>query len=66
MGFDTALVLMEHRTDCQVALQVFERLFHGDELDVVLPQQRGIALGQVGDAANSALRADAPCAASAG
>ena len=32
----------------QIALQVLERLFDGDRLGVVLPQQRGIVLGQVG------------------
>jgi hypothetical protein len=48
MGFDPALVLMEDRPNRQVALQVFERLFHGDKLDVLLPQQRGIVLGEVG------------------
>ena len=39
---------MEDRPDRQVALEVLERLFDGDELDVVLPQQRGIVLGEVG------------------
>jgi hypothetical protein len=47
MSFDPAFVLMEDRADRQVALQVFERLFHGDELNVVLPQQRGIVLGEI-------------------
>jgi hypothetical protein len=47
-GLDPSLVVVEHRADRQVTLQVFERLFHGDELNVVLPQQRGIVLGQAG------------------
>jgi hypothetical protein len=33
MGLDPALVLMENRTDRQVALEIFERLFHGDKVD---------------------------------
>ena len=47
MRLDPPLVPMEDRADRQVPLQVFERLFHGDKLDVVLPQQRGIILGEV-------------------
>src|ERR1700733_9409697 len=48
MSFDPALVLMEDRPNRQVALQVLERLFHRDKLDVVLPQQRRIVRGEVG------------------
>ena len=48
MGFDPALFLMEDWPDREVALQVFERLLHGNELRVVLPQQRGIILREVG------------------
>jgi hypothetical protein len=37
VGLDPPLVLMEDRADRQVALEILERLFDGDELDVVLP-----------------------------
>jgi hypothetical protein len=39
---------MEDRADRQVAFQIFERFFHRNELGIVLPQQRGIVLGEVG------------------
>ena len=42
-----SLVVVEHRANRQVLLQIFERLFHGDELNVVLPQQGGIIFGEV-------------------
>jgi hypothetical protein len=48
VGFDSALFLMEDRADRQVAFQVLECLFDGNELRMVLPQQRGIVLGEVG------------------
>jgi hypothetical protein len=47
MGLDPSLVVVEHRANRQVLLQSFERLFHGDELNVVLPQQGGIIFGEV-------------------
>jgi len=37
VGFDPRLVLMEDRTNRQVAFEIAERLFDGDELCVVLP-----------------------------
>jgi hypothetical protein len=37
VGFDPPLVLMEDRANRQVAFEIAERLFDGDELDVVLP-----------------------------
>jgi hypothetical protein len=37
VGFDPLFVLMEDRTDRQVAFEIAERLFNGDELRVVLP-----------------------------
>ena len=40
MGFDAPFVVMEDRTDREVALQVLERLFDCDELDVVLPDEQ--------------------------
>src|SRR4051812_21786886 len=39
---------MKDRPDRQVPFQVLEGFFHGNELDIILPQQRGIALGQIG------------------
>ena len=48
MRFDPPLVLMEDRPYRQVTLQVLERLLHRDKLDVGLPQQGGIILGEVG------------------
>jgi hypothetical protein len=32
----------------QVAFEITERLFDGDELRVVLPELRGIILGEIG------------------
>ena len=37
VGFDTLFVLMEDRANRQVAFEIAERLFDGNELDVVLP-----------------------------
>ena len=48
VGFDSVLVLMEYGAYRQILLQVFECLFHGNELDIVLPQQCGIVLGEIG------------------
>ena len=49
VGFDLVLVLMEYGAYRQILLQVFECLFHGNELDIVrLPQQCGIVLGEIG------------------
>ena len=50
VGFDPLFVLMEDRTDRQVAFEIAERLFDGDELRVVLPELRGlrIILGVIG------------------
>ena len=36
VGFDAALVLVEDRTDGQIAFEIAEGLFGGDELRVVL------------------------------
>jgi len=48
VGFDSALFLMEDLADRQVAFQTFECLFHRNQLRIVLPQQCGIVLGEVG------------------
>jgi hypothetical protein len=48
VGFDPVLVLMEDRPYCQISFQVFEYLFDGNKLGIVLPQQRGVVLGEVG------------------
>ena len=48
MSFDSALFLMEDRANRQIAFQILECLFDGNELGIVLPQQRGIVLGEVG------------------
>ena len=37
VGLNPLLVLMEDRTDCQVAFEIAEGLFDGNELGVVLP-----------------------------
>jgi len=37
VGFDPLLVLMEDRANRQVAFEIAERFFDGDELDVILP-----------------------------
>ena len=47
-GFNSTLVLVEDRTDCQVAFEIAEGFFDGDELDVVLPQLGGIVAGKIG------------------
>src|SRR5271154_7547963 len=48
MSFDSAVFLMEDRANRQIAFQILECLFDGNELGIVLPQQRGIVLGEVG------------------
>ena len=48
MGFDPVLILMEDRPYRQISFQVLECLFHRNELGIVLPQQRGVVLGEVG------------------
>jgi hypothetical protein len=48
MGLDPLLVLMEDRADRQVALEIAEGLFDGDELDVVLPELGRIIVGKIG------------------
>jgi hypothetical protein len=48
MWASTLLVLMEDRPYGQIALQVLERLFDGNKLGIVLPQQCGAVLGEVG------------------
>jgi hypothetical protein len=48
VGFDPLLVLVEDRSDGEVALEVLESLFDGDELDIVLPEQGGIVVGEIG------------------
>ena len=48
VGFNSALVLVEERADCQVAFEIAEGFFDGDELDVVLPQLGGIVVGEIG------------------
>jgi hypothetical protein len=45
---DPLFVLVEDRPDREVALQVLERLFDCDELNVVLPEDRRILVGQIG------------------
>jgi hypothetical protein len=48
VGLDAPFVLVEDRADREVALQVLERLFDRDELDVVLPEDRRVLVGQIG------------------
>ena len=48
MGFDAPFVVMEDRADREVAFEGLERLLHRDELNVVLPDERRIAFGQIG------------------
>jgi hypothetical protein len=40
VSLDAALVLMEDRTYRQILFQVFERLFHRDQLDIYLDSLR--------------------------
>jgi hypothetical protein len=47
VGLNPRLVLMEHRADCQIALEVAERLFDGDQLDVVLPELSGVVVSEI-------------------
>src|SRR5580704_10683805 len=54
---DPRLTLMKDRTNGQIALQGLERLLHRDELNVILPEKRGIALGQIGAQQIAALAA---------
>src|SRR4029077_12904699 len=39
---------VEDRADRQVALEVFERFFDSDELDVILPELCWIIVGEIG------------------
>ena len=57
VGFDALLVVMEDGTNRQVAFEVFERLFHRHELNVVLPEFGGIIVGQIGPQQITALAA---------
>jgi hypothetical protein len=66
VGFDPLFVLVEDRSNGEVALEVPERLFDGDELDVVLPEQGGIVVGEIWCAADSVPRGVARFAASCG
>src|SRR5205085_4826025 len=40
--------LMKDGSDGEVGFEIFEGFFDGDELDVVLPEGRGVALGKIG------------------
>ena len=44
MGLDPAFFLMKDGSDGEVGFEIFEGFFDGDELDVVLPEGRGVAL----------------------
>src|SRR6266849_5659502 len=48
VGLDPLLVLMEDRTNREIALEIAERLFDGNELRVVLPELGGIIVGKIG------------------
>jgi hypothetical protein len=48
MGLDPAFFLMKDGSDGEVGFEIFEGFFDGDELDVVLPEGRGVALGKIG------------------
>jgi hypothetical protein len=48
VSFDPPLVLVEDRTDCEVAFEIAEGLFDGDELDVILPELGWIIVGEIG------------------
>jgi hypothetical protein len=48
MCLDPDFALVEHRPDGQIAFEGLERLLHLDQTDVIIPQFRGIVLGQVG------------------
>ena len=41
MSLDPLLVVMKDRTDRQIAFEIAERLFDGNELRVVLPELAG-------------------------
>ena len=48
MCLDASLELMEDGTDGQIALEVLERLFDRDELQIEVPQLRRIGFGEIG------------------
>ena len=48
VGFDPLLVFVEDRADGEVALEVLEGLSDGDELDIALPGETWIAVGEIG------------------
>ncbi len=57
VGLDPLLILMEDRSDGEIALEVLERLLDRGELQIVAPQLGGIVLGEVGAQQIAALTA---------
>jgi hypothetical protein len=45
---DARLELVMDRADGEIAFEIFERLFHRDELQVIVPKLDGIVLGEIG------------------
>ena len=48
MCLDASIELMEDGTDGQITLEVLEGLFHRDELQIEVPQLRGIGFREIG------------------
>ena len=48
MCLDASIELMEDGTDGQISLEVLEGLFHRDELQIEVPQLRGIGFREIG------------------
>jgi len=48
MGLDPIICLMIDGTDAQVALELFEGLFHFGQLGIILPEVSRILVGQIG------------------
>jgi hypothetical protein len=48
MRLDALFVLMEDRTDGEIAFEIFERFLHRHELQIVGPQLGRVVLGEIG------------------
>ena len=45
---DPRFVLVEDRTNGEIAFQILEGLFHRHELQIIVPELGGIVLGEIG------------------
>ena len=55
MWADACLLLMEDRANGEITLEILERFFHSDQLEIVAPQLRRVVLAEIGAQQISAL-----------